>query len=183
MTPVFAVISAHFQNCERHITDRVYIIQHREIRNQMDIITQNKCSSLGMLFGAIALILGIFHFSFGPFSSTPPRLENVIAEKVSAVKKGIVAGLRGEIPSVVEETNPVDIDKILDNSGIALAVLALACAFIGGMRKENRWGIRGALLFGTSALAFHVLIFGIGLLCAIILLILIFSWLSGVSPV
>ncbi|MGQ7147942.1 hypothetical protein ACUOA8_56535, partial [Escherichia sp. SS-MK2] len=25
--------------------------------------------------------------------------------------------------------------------GIALAIAALLCAFIGGMRKENRWGI------------------------------------------
>ena len=136
-----------------------------------------------MLFGAIALLLGIIHFSFGPFSAPQPRLENVIAEKVSAVKKGIIAGLRGETSSVVEEKSPVDIDKVLDNSGITLAIIALVCAFIGGMRKENRWGIRGALIFGAGTLAFHALIFGIGLLCAIILLILIFSMLSGVSPV
>lgn len=64
----------------------------------MDIIAQNKCSSLGMLFGAIALILGIFHFSFGPFSAPPFGLESVVAEKVSAVKKGILAGLKGEQP-------------------------------------------------------------------------------------
>lgn len=149
----------------------------------MDIISQNKCSSLGMLFGAIALILGIFHFSFGPFASPSPRLESVIAEQVSAVKKGIIAGLKGETPSVAAQKNTVDIDKILDNSGIALAVIALVCAFIGGMRKENRWGIRGALIFGVSTLAFHALLFGIGIICAIILLILVFSFLSGGSPI
>ncbi|GAL55005.1 hypothetical protein EA14781_087_00180 [Escherichia albertii NBRC 107761 = DSM 17582] len=33
----------------------------------MGIIAQNKISSLGMLFGTIALIMGIIHFSFGPF--------------------------------------------------------------------------------------------------------------------
>ncbi|EFE06404.1 hypothetical protein [Citrobacter youngae] len=149
----------------------------------MDIIAQNKCSSLGMLFGAIALILGIFHFSFGPFSAPPPALESVVAEQVSAVKKGIIAGLKGEQPPVAAKKPAADIDKILDNSGIALAIIALACAFIGGMRKENRWGIRGALIFGGGTLAFHALLFGIGLICGIILLILIFSFLNGGSPI
>ena len=36
----------------------------------MDILAQNKISSLGMLFGAIALMMGIIHFSFGPFSAS-----------------------------------------------------------------------------------------------------------------
>lgn len=69
----------------------------------MDIISQNKCSSLGMLSGVIPLILGIFHFSFGPFASPLPKLESVIAEQVSAVKKGIIAGLKGEKPSVIAQ--------------------------------------------------------------------------------
>ncbi len=41
----------------------------------MGIIAQNKISSLGMLFGAIALMMGIIHFSFGPFSAPPQRLK------------------------------------------------------------------------------------------------------------
>ena len=41
----------------------------------MGIIAQNKISSLGMLFGAIALMMGIIHFSFGPFSAPPPTFE------------------------------------------------------------------------------------------------------------
>ncbi|EGJ94281.1 putative membrane protein [Shigella flexneri 2930-71] len=65
----------------------------------------------------------------------------------------------------------MDIDKILDQSGIALAIAALLCAFIGGMRKENRWGIRGALVFG------------IGIVCSILLIFLIFSFLTGGSLV
>lgn len=41
----------------------------------MGIIAQNKISSLGMLFGAIALMMGIIHFSFGPFSAPRQRLK------------------------------------------------------------------------------------------------------------
>lgn len=81
------------------------------------------------------------------------------------------------------EKEDVDVDKILNQSGIALAIAALLCAFIGGMRKENRWGIRGALVFGGGTLAFHTLLFGIGIVCSILLIFLIFSFLTGGSLV
>ena len=54
----------------------------------MGIIAQNKISSLGMLFGAIALIMGIIHFSFGPFSAPPPTLESIVADKTAEIKRG-----------------------------------------------------------------------------------------------
>ncbi|EFD8821074.1 hypothetical protein HVW79_00100 [Escherichia coli] len=143
----------------------------------MGIIAQNKISSLGMLFGAIALMMGIIHFSFGPFSAPPPTLESIVADKTAEIKRGLLAGIKGEKITTVERKEDVDVDKILDQSGIALAIAALLCAFIGGMRKENRWGIRG----GT--LAFHTLLFGIGIVCSILLIFLIFSFLTGGSLV
>ncbi len=121
----------------------------------MGIIAQNKISSLGMLFGAIALMMGIIHFSFGPFSAPPPTLESIVADKTAEIKRGLLAGIKGEKITTVEKKEDVDVDKILDQSGIALAIAALLCAFVGGMRKENRWGIRGALVFGGGTLAFH----------------------------
>ncbi|HBA3036417.1 TPA: hypothetical protein J6N58_001625 [Escherichia coli] len=143
----------------------------------MGIIAQNKISSLGMLFGAIALMMGIIHFSFGPFSAPPPTFESIVADKTAEIKRGLLAGIKGEKITTVEKKEDVDVDKILDQSGIALAIAALLCAFIGGMRKENRWGIRG----GT--LAFHTLLFGIGIVCSILLIFLIFSFLTGGSLV
>lgn len=143
----------------------------------MGIIAQNKISSLGMLFGAIALMMGIIHFSFGPFSAPPPTFESIVADKTAEIKRGLLAGIKGEKITTVEKKEDVDVDKILNQSGIALAIAALLCAFIGGMRKENRWGIRG----GT--LAFHTLLFGIGIVCSILLIFLIFSFLTGGSLV
>ena len=143
----------------------------------MGIIAQNKISSLGMLFGAIALMMGIIHFSFGPFSAPPPTLESIVADKTAEIKRGLLAGIKGEKITTVERKEDVDVDKILDQSGIALAIAALLCAFIGGMRKENRWG------FGGGTLAFHTLLFGIGIVCSILLIFLIFSFLTGGSLV
>ena len=129
------------------------------------MVSQNKFSSLGMILGVIALIIGLVHFSMGPFFSPPPTLENVIAEKVSAVHK-----------------KSIDIDQAVDTAGIAMAIAALLCAFIGGMRKESRWGICGALCFGGGTLAFHALLFGIGIVLGILLLLAIIAFLTGTSP-
>lgn len=145
----------------------------------MEIISQNKCSSLGMFFGAIALILGIFHFHYGPFSAPPLMLESAVAEKVSAIKNGIIAGMKDEKPPAAAKKNAINIDNLLKKGGIKLAVIALGCAFIGGMRKENSWGITGAILFGGGTLAFHALLFGFGVICSLLLLILVFYCLTN----
>ncbi|WP_312971629.1 hypothetical protein [Atlantibacter sp.] len=146
----------------------------------MDVLKHNRWSSTGILLGAIALILGIFHFSMGPFTSPSQTLESVVAREVSAVKRGILTGLTGKESTAPVVRQRLNVDKVLDNVGIGLAVLALVCAFVGGMRKESRFGVSGALIFGGATLAFHMLVFSIGLVCGIILLLLIISWLAGV---
>ncbi|MCK7163863.1 hypothetical protein [Enterobacter cloacae] len=147
----------------------------------MEIVLRNKFSSLGMLLGGIALILSIVQFSFGPFSPKPPALEVMVAEKVSAVKQGIIAGLKGERPAARTEKKTVDIDRILLNAGIILAVVALGLSFIGGMCKESRWGISGALLFSGLTLTFHAVLLAFGLIVAVLLLLFILSLITGGS--
>ena len=77
----------------------------------MGIIAQNKISSLGMLFGAIALMMGIIHFSFGPFSAPPPTLESIVADKTAEIKRGLLAGIKGEKITTVEKKEDMDIDS------------------------------------------------------------------------
>lgn len=136
-----------------------------------------------MLMGALALVIGIFHYTLGPVSAPTVSLERAVAEHVSAIKKGVIAGLKGQNPSEAEGTHRVNIDKVIDNTGIGLAVLALVFAFVGGMCKENSWSIRGAIVFGGGTLAFHAILFGIAVVFAILVLMLILSWLSGTLPV
>lgn len=78
----------------------------------MVIILQNKRSSSGMLFGVIALTITLFHFTFGPFDPPQHPLESVVAEHVSAVKQGIMAGLKGEVPADIGEKNTINSDKL-----------------------------------------------------------------------
>jgi hypothetical protein len=145
----------------------------------MEILLRNKFSSVGMLLGVIALLLSLVQFTFGPFSTKSTTLEIVVAEKVSAVKKGIIAGIKGEQPVVEAKKKAFDIDSILINSGIILSVVALGLAFTAGMRKENRWGGSGALFFSGATLAFHAALLAFGLIVAVLLLLLVISVVSG----
>ena len=100
-------------------------------------------------------------------------------EKVSAVKKGIIAVIKGEQPAVEAKKKAFDIDSILINSGIILSVVALGLAFTAGMLKENRWGVSGALFFSGATLAFHAALLAFGLIVAVLLLLLVISVVSG----
>ncbi|HHA1256998.1 TPA: hypothetical protein ACOEEM_001627 [Enterobacter asburiae] len=148
----------------------------------MEILIRNKFSSVGMLLGVIALLLSLAQFTLGPFSSKSTALEVVVAEKVSAVKKGIMAGIKGEQPTVEKKKEPIDIDRLLIASGIMLSVMALGLAFISGLRKENKWTVSGALFFSGATIAFHAALLAFGLIAAVLLLMLVVSIISGSTP-
>lgn len=146
----------------------------------METVAHSRWSFAGMLLGALALMVTVFHFTAGPFSPKP-TLENVVAARVSAIKKGIVAGLKGEVPQGTAKQEMPDIDSALDMATIGSGIVALLCAFIGGMRKESRWSTGAALAFGGATLAFHAVLFGFALVCLILLLLLILSLLNAVG--
>lgn len=139
---------------------------------------ENPFSAAGLLFGAIALLAGIIHFSLGPVSSEK-ALETRIAEKMVAVKKGIISGLKGQ-PIITPPSYPLmNTDKAIDTAGMCIAIVAIICGFVGGLRKENRWGVSGALFFGVSTLIFHAVLFSIGIIFGILLLVTVIAFLTG----
>jgi hypothetical protein len=139
---------------------------------------ENLFSALGLFFGGIALLAGILHFSLGPVSSEK-TLETKVSEKVFAVKKGVIAGLKGQ-PIITTSSAPViNPDKAIDIAGIGIAIVAIICGFIGGMRRENSWGVSGALFFGAGTLLFHAVLFSIGIIFGILLLIAVIAFLTG----
>ncbi|WBF43974.1 hypothetical protein [Serratia rubidaea] len=137
-------------------------------------------SLYGMLLGALALLISLFHFNFYPLATKPP-LEVSVAEKVSSIKNGILAGLKGQEPPVTEK-RAIDVDNILNSATIGLAIVALVLAFIGGIRKENGWGVGGALFFGGGTLVFHAILFGAGLIFSIIILVAVLCFLFAFFP-
>lgn len=138
----------------------------------------NPFSAAGLLAGAIALLAGIIHFSAGPFSSEK-TLETRIAEKVVAVKKGVISGVRGHAIITPSSSPAINPDKVIDIAGMTIAVVAVICGLVGGMRRENRWSVSGALCFGAGTLLFHALLFSIAIIFAIVLLIAVIAFFAG----
>ncbi|PWW04666.1 hypothetical protein [Mangrovibacter plantisponsor] len=145
----------------------------------MNKFLENKWSYAGMLLGACALILSIFHFTAGPFTSPAQSLERTVAEKVSAVKSGIIAGLKGQEPPAPAKKHWPNIDTVLTNASIGLAAVALLCAFIGGLCKESSWCVNGALFFGSSTLVFYAFLVWAALVCTLLILFIIVSFFTG----
>ena len=145
----------------------------------MDTLIQNKWSSVGILFGAVALMVGLLHVSLGPFTAPTLTLERAVARDVASVKRGIIAGLTGQENPVPAEPKPVNVDKVLDNVGIGLGVVALVCAFIGGMRHETRWGVKGAFILGGASLVFYLLLFSLAIISGILIVMAFISWLTS----
>ena len=145
----------------------------------MDTLLKNKWSSAGLFLGAFALTLSLLHVNLGPFAAPPTTLEIVVAEQVSAIKKGIIAGLKGEKTLIPAKNNTHNIDDILDCIEIGSAVIAMLLAFIAGMCKESHWSVTGSLAFGMATLGLHIFLFSVGLIFFILLLVVILFILSN----
>lgn len=144
----------------------------------MDTLLHHKWSASGMLSGAISLLIFTFCFTFGPFNP-PPELDRVVAKQVSALKRGVIAGLTGqELKSPPPEIKRIDADSLLTSGSIVLAITALFTAFVGGLRKESAWCVNGALLFGGATLALHAVLFSMALMTCIILLLSVLFFIA-----
>ncbi len=144
----------------------------------MEILLRNKWSSVGMLLGAIAFMLVAVHFTFGPFQYRP-SIEQVVAEQVAAVKKGVLAGLKGEnVQSSTPKASKMDINGLLTITDVVLAAIALLLAAFGGMRKESRWSVYGALFFAGASLTFHAIVASMALVSALVFLLIVLAVVS-----
>jgi hypothetical protein len=113
-------------------------------------------SSVGLLLGAIALVLAAVHSAAGPFKKPQP-VEKVIAEKALSLYDRAMAMLEDDSdaepksskPPVAPEQNP---DQILSGATAGLGALAVALGVAGFTRRENLRACGGAIVLGTAAL-------------------------------
>ncbi|QGY32552.1 hypothetical protein [Pantoea cypripedii] len=145
----------------------------------MNTVFQNKWSSAGILLGVLALALTLFHFTAGPFDPPTPNLENRIAEKVSAMMTGIIAGIKGEEPPIITKKTTLTIDNILKNVGIGMAVIGMMCAFTAAITGEKTGCVSVAMICSVSTLAFYAVLLWMGLLLALVILFLVVSIFAG----
>jgi hypothetical protein len=125
-------------------------------------------SSLGLLLGAVALVVAAVQHVAGPFDREPP-IQEVVADKA----KSLYETLRGQFAD--EETAPPiaaepqaaatrsGIDRRLRAVTAAFGAIAVALAFAGFARREDPRTCAGAAVLGVAALP---LVLSLGVLLA-----------------
>jgi len=116
-----------------------------------------KFGNVGIVFGAIALLLSLTHFWAGPFSPKP-TLENYVAEKAVSIRNAIENIKNNEQPKNTISSN-WDTDKVVNVITVLLGGLAIVLAGLSFIKSESeasssRIAIVAAGL-GVSAIAFQ----------------------------
>ncbi|WP_415884867.1 hypothetical protein ACMXYO_09320 [Neptuniibacter sp. QD37_6] len=114
----------------------------------------SKYGMLGIVVGALALLLALVHFWAGPFSAQP-TLETVVAQKAASIRSAALDALTGKEP--VNESAVVhwNADKISDVVTAVLGGLAVIFAVLSLVQKEPSRVAGGAAVLGISAIAFQ----------------------------
>ncbi|MCU6375914.1 hypothetical protein [Morganella morganii] len=144
------------------------------------IIRKNPFSFSGMLLGLLAIAAFFFaQYQTDQYIESRPPAEQVVYNKISAMKQAAKAALRGD--EFHAKTTPEDekrraLSASARNAGYtgtALALLALFFAGAGFIRKENKITARIALLCGGGVIAAELFLFalsGIALIAVIVIL-------------
>ncbi|HHN8365659.1 TPA: hypothetical protein ACRRX3_001719 [Morganella morganii] len=132
------------------------------------IVRKNPFSFSGMLPGLLAMAAFFFaQYQTDKYIESRPPAEQVVYNKISAMKQAAKAALRGH--EYQAETTPADAERrALSESaryagytGTALALLALLFAGAGFMRKENKIAARIALLCGGGVIVAELFLFAL----------------------
>ena len=130
--------------------------QHRSI----------KLSTLGLGVGALALLIAIVHFWVVAAAPSPP-IEDVIADKVVAIRDATVDRLTGRVKEP-QSDGSWDREQIVIAATSLLGGLAIVLAVFGFVRKEPRRPCIAAAFLGVAAVAFPFVIGAIGAVIALI---------------
>jgi len=134
-----------------------------------------KFSTVGMIIGAAALLLGLVHFTLGPFSSSPPPAD--FEPEQSFTLGGLTLGI-----SVSEEATPAEttsnLDQIIGSVVMLLGGIAVILGVIGYARNDPFRVAGGAAFLGATAIALQLFIFALGVLIVAIVLAVIVSQLG-----
>ena len=132
-----------------------------------------KFSSIALALGALALLVAIGHFWLGA-AAPSPALEDVVANKVVAIRDATTNRLAGRTPQPQER--PWNREHLVVGATSLLGGLAIVLGVLGYVRKEPWRACAGAAFLGVAAVAFPLIIGAIG---AVILALIIIAFLSA----
>lgn len=154
------------------------------------VLTRNKFSLLGIFIGALSIMFLFISQSLErEYQQTKPKIEQVVHDKISSLKKATIDAIKGKpylAPVENEELNALH-DQIEQSklTSLILGICAIVAAGIAFIRREQKYASRIALLMGGSVIIAELLLgamLGIAsIIGALILLWMIASFIGGID--
>ena len=114
-------------------------------------------------------MLAVVQFFAGPFE-TPPPIEEVVADKVVAIRDATVAALKGEEYKAAVEPRAMSIDRMVRAGTAVAGALAMILAAVALVRQERAAAAAGGAILGAGAIAlqFAGIALGVIVLCLLL---------------
>ncbi|MEI7367657.1 hypothetical protein WCT94_08505 [Pectobacterium sp. 1950-15] len=133
---------------------------------------KSKFSTIGMVLGALALLIAVSYFWAGP--STPEvTIEEQIAEKIVSIRDTTLNRLMGKAPSTQQPESPFNERRLVISATSALGCLAIIFAVFGFARRESARPCISAAMLGIAVIAFPFIISAINMAFTLMALVVI----------
>ena len=136
--------------------------------SEASIVSKPWSGLVGMVLGAIALVLTLFLHSAGPLDPQP-TIGQSIGEIAADIRQSALRGLKGE-PQPSPQAHPWNQDRILGTSAYVLAGLAVVLGILGFVLRENRRVALAAVGFGGLAIGFQLFVWTVMIIAGVIII-------------
>ncbi|GKW12170.1 MULTISPECIES: hypothetical protein [Pectobacterium] len=133
---------------------------------------KSKFSTIGMVLGALALLIAVSYFWAGP--STPDvTIEEQIAEKIVSIRDTTLNRLMGKAPPTQQPESSFNERRLVIAATSALGCLAIIFAIFGFSRRESARPCISAAMLGIAVIAFPFIISAINMAFTLMALVVI----------
>jgi hypothetical protein len=143
----------------------------------LEIKRKNTIGIIGVIFGMLALGMALLHFWAGPFDRYP-ALEEIVADKALSIKERVISKLKGDKTVVMAPKREYSKDNLVDIATISFGFLAIICAVISFIKREDKRASGSAVFLGIGAIGFQLLTVALGVIVVALLVAAVLSSLG-----
>ncbi|KFX20854.1 hypothetical protein [Pectobacterium betavasculorum] len=130
----------------------------------------NKFSMIGMILGAIGLVIAVSYFWAGPSTPEVP-IEERIAEKILSIRDTTLDRLIGKAAPTPPPKSSFNEQRLVITATSVLGCLAMIFAVFGFARRESARSCMSAAMLGITAIAFPFIVSAINMAFALMALV------------
>ncbi|AOR64424.1 hypothetical protein [Pectobacterium wasabiae] len=133
---------------------------------------KSKFSTIGMVLGALALLISVTYFWTGP-SKPEVSIEERVAEKIVSIRDTTLDRLMGKAPQTQRPEPSFNEQRLVIAATSALGCLAIIFAVFGFTRRESARSCISSAMLGIAVIAFPFIISAINMAFTLMALVAI----------